>query len=154
MISEFVDHRREAIGERTAYLMVNMMQGVVNSGTGSRLRRIYGLKGEIAGKTGTTNDNSDTWFIGYTPSITAGVWVGFEDRYVHFSNSALGQGAASALPIWGLWMQKCLSDGTVGISENDKFRAPAGMTADLGCTGTEMSDGSKADDNQEEYYFE
>ena len=154
VISEFVDHRREAIGERTAYLMVNMMQGVVNSGTGSRLRRIYGLKGEIAGKTGTTNDNSDTWFIGYTPSITAGVWVGFEDRYVHFSNSALGQGAASALPIWGLWMQKCLSDGTVGISENDKFRAPAGMAADLGCTGTEMSDGSQADDNQEEYYFE
>ena len=86
VLGEFTNKKREAISEYTAYLMANLMQGVVNSGTGVRLRSKYGLKGEIAGKTGTTNDQSDGWFIGYTPSLTAGVWVGAEDRQVHFES--------------------------------------------------------------------
>ena len=86
VIGEFTNRKKEAISDYTAYLMANLMQGVVNSGTGVRLRSKYGLKGEIAGKTGTTNDQSDGWFIGYTPTLTAGVWVGAEDRQVHFES--------------------------------------------------------------------
>ena len=116
VLGQFSDRKREALSQRATGAMIQMMRGVVDGGTGARLRFRYGLKGEIAGKTGTTNDNSDGWFIGYTPSITAGVWVGAEDRYVHFSSTNLGQGANMALPIWGLWMQKVLKDGTLGIS--------------------------------------
>jgi len=154
VISEFTNRKREAIGERTAYLMVNLMSGVVNHGTAYRLRGTYGLTGEIAGKTGTTNDNSDGWFIGYTPSITAGVWVGGEDRQVHFNSLALGGGSNMALPIWGIWMKKCLKDGTLGISESDRFVAPAGMSLDLSCTGDEIEDAVDQQETQEEYYFE
>lgn len=144
VLSEFTNQKREAIGESTAYLMVNLMQGVINQGTGSRLRSKYGLTGEIAGKTGTTNDNSDGWFIGYTPSITAGIWVGCEDRQAHFSSLALGSGSNMALPIWGIWMKKCLSDGTLGISEMDRFIAPADISFNLNCTGGDIEDMSEA----------
>lgn len=135
VISEFTTRQREAISARTAYLMVNLMQGVVNQGTGSRLRWRFGLKGEIAGKTGTTNDNADGWFIGYTPSITAGVWVGCEDRQVHFQSLALGSGSNMALPIWGIWMKKMLKDGSLGISEYDRFSPVPGVDLNLDCTG-------------------
>lgn len=152
VLGEFNNHKREAISEQTAYLMANLMQGVINNGTGARLRSTYGLKGEIAGKTGTTNDNSDGWFIGYTPSVTAGIWVGGEDRQVHFQSLALGSGSNMALPIWGIWMKKCLKDPSCGISEQDRFIAPAGMDLDLSCTGSEdevTGGGSEAD-----YYFD
>ena len=125
------------------------MQGVVNHGTAYRLRGYYKLGGDIAGKTGTTNDNSDGWYIGYTPTITAGVWVGAEDRYVHFASTALGQGANMALPIWGIWMKKVLADGTLGISSNDVF--PAGVERSF-CNGDEGANAAKSD--LEEYYFE
>lgn len=138
VLSEFTNQKTEAIGENTAYLMVNLMEGVVRQGTGSRLRSRYGLLGEIAGKTGTTNDNSDGWFIGYTPCITAGIWVGCEDRQVHFESLALGGGSNMALPIWGIWMKKCLADGTLGLSENDRFLAPAGASFNLSCTGGDI----------------
>ena len=121
ILGTFSDRRHEVLSQRATGEMVQMMKAVVDGGTGGRLRFRYGLKGEIAGKTGTTNDNSDGWFIGYTPSITAGVWVGAEDRYVHFTNNSLGQGANMALPIWGLWMQKVIKDGTLGISASDVF---------------------------------
>ena len=121
ILGSFSDRRHEVLSQRATGEMISMMRAVVDGGTGGRLRFRYGLTGEIAGKTGTTNDNSDGWFIGYTPSITAGVWVGAEDRYVHFSNNSLGQGANMALPIWGLWMQKVLKDGTLGISASDVF---------------------------------
>ena len=150
VLTECTNRKREAIGERTAYLMIDMMKGVVNEGTGARLRWLYGLKGEIAGKTGTTNDNSDGWFIGYTPTITAGAWVGAEDRQVHL----LGDGARMALPIWGIWMKKCLADGTLGITSEDRFIPPVGMESDNpGCTGQE-GDVYDAADSQEDYYFE
>jgi penicillin-binding protein 1A len=149
VLGQFSDRRHEAISQRAAYAMVQMMRGVVDGGTGSRLRFRYGLSGAIAGKTGTTNDNSDGWFIGYTPTITAGVWVGAEDRYVHFSSTALGQGANMALPIWGIWMKKVLADGTLGISSNDAF--PAGTNVSF-CNGEEGADSAKSE--LEDYYFE
>ena len=152
VIGEFNNTKREAIGEHTAYLMANLMQGVVNSGTGVRLRAKYGLKGEIAGKTGTTNDQSDGWFIGYTPSLTAGVWVGAEDRQVHFESLALGGGSNMALPIWGLFMQKVLADGTLGIDENDRF-VPSGVKLDLNCDGSD-ADASHVAQDDESLYFD
>ncbi len=152
VIGEFNNTKREAIGEHTAYLMANLMQGVVNSGTGVRLRAKYGLKGEIAGKTGTTNDQSDGWFIGYTPSLTAGVWVGAEDRQVHFESLALGGGSNMALPIWGLFMQKVLADGTLGVSENDRF-VPSGVKLELNCDGSD-ADAAQTSQDDESLYFD
>ena len=155
VLSEFTNRKTEAISAETAYLMVNLMQGVINQGTGARLRSTYQLKGEIAGKTGTTNDNSDGWFIGYTPSITAGIWVGGEDRQVHFQALAQGSGANMALPIWGIFMRKCLADGTVGISEDDRFVAPADIRLNLSCSGGDIEDTTSAEGqtNEEDYYF-
>lgn len=153
VISEFSNHKREAISENTAYLMANLMQGVVNQGTGSRIRNVYQIKGQVAGKTGTTNDNSDGWFIGYTPTITAGIWTGGEDRQIHFQSLALGGGSNMALPIWGIWMKKILADGTLGISENDTFVAPAGVTVNLDCTGGD-EDASVSVEEETEYYFD
>ena len=152
-ITEFTNRKMEAVSEYTAYLMENLMQGVINQGTGARLRSVFALKGEIAGKTGTTNDNSDGWFIGYTPSITAGVWVGAEDRQVHFKSLALGSGSNMALPIWGYFMKKVYADPTLEISENDRFTAPAGITLNLSCSGGE-EDAGAASKTEENYYFE
>ena len=149
VLSQFSERKRAAISVKAAYQMIDMMRGVVDGGTGGRLRFRYGLKGQIAGKTGTTNDNSDGWFIAYTPRITAGVWVGAEDRYVHFTSTALGQGANMALPIWGLWMQKVLADGTLGISSSDAFVVPE-TAGSLSCTATPPTGGQTL----EEYYFD
>lgn len=151
VLSEFTNKKREAISDRTAFLMVNLMQGVINHGTGIRLRAKYGLKGEIAGKTGTTNDNSDGWFIGYTPSITAGIWVGGEDRQIHFQSLALGGGSNMALPIWGIFMTKCLKEGV--FSEEDRFTAPAGLSLNLDCEGGDIAEtGSRQ--NQQQNFFD
>ena len=153
VLGEFTNPKREAVSDYTAYLMANLMQGVVNSGTGVRLRAKYGLKGEIAGKTGTTNDQSDGWFIGYTPSLTAGVWVGAEDRQVHFESLALGGGSNMALPIWGIFMKKVLADGTLGVYETDRFIAPPGVTLDLNCDGSDADAEIKAEDD-DSFFFE
>ena len=153
VLGEFNNPKREAVSEYTAFLMANLMQGVVNSGTGVRLRAKYGLKGEIAGKTGTTNDQSDGWFIGYTPSLTAGVWVGAEDRQVHFESLALGGGSNMALPIWGLFMKKVLADGTLGVYETDRFVAPPGITLNLNCDGSD-ADAAVAAEDETDYFFE
>ncbi len=153
VLGEFNNQKREAVSEYTAYLMANLMQGVVNSGTGVRLRAKYGLKGEIAGKTGTTNDQSDGWFIGYTPSLTAGVWVGAEDRQVHFESLSLGGGSNMALPIWGIFMQKVMKDRSLGIYETDRFMAPPGISLNLDCDGSDADAAVKAEES-EEYFFE
>ena len=154
VISEFTGGKRDALNENVAYTMVQMMQNVVNGGTGGRLRSVYGLRGQIGAKTGTTNDNSDGWFIGYTPSITAGVWVGFEDRQVHFQSTALGQGSNAALPIWGIWMKKVLKDGTLGINEADSFIEPAGMALLPEIIGTVEEPKTSSEKKEEEYYFD
>lgn len=146
VVGEFHATKKEAIGEHQAYLMANLMQGVVNSGTGVRLRAKYGLKGEIAGKTGTTNNHSDGWFIGYTPTLTAGVWVGAEDPQVHFESLSLGGGSNMALPIWGIFMQKVVKDGTLGVTEEDCF-VPSGIKLDLNCTGDDSDAEASVDMN-------
>lgn len=153
VLSEFNARKREAISEQTAYLMVNLMQGVVNDGTAMRLRWKYGIKGELAGKTGTTNDQADGWFIGYTPKLTGGVWVGAEDRQVHFESLSLGGGSNMALPVWGIFMNKVLKDGTLGISEQDKFIAPVGMTLNLDCDGSD-ADAETSSGYDEESFFD
>ena len=153
LLGEFYNPKREAISEQTAYLMVNLMQGVVNGGTGIRLRAKYNLKGEIAGKTGTTNNQSDGWFIGYTPKLTAGVWVGGEDRSIHFESLSLGGGSNMALPIWGIFMKKVLQDGTLGLSEADRFVAPLGTTLNLDCDGSD-ADAEATEDEDNSFFFE
>ena len=159
ILGQFSVRRHKAVTARANDEMISMMKSVVDGGTGYRLRFRYGLKGEIAGKTGTTNENSDGWFIGYTPTITAGVWVGGEDRYIHFNSTSLGQGANMALPIWGIWMKKVLADGTLGISESDLF--PESVNGPF-CSGGGSSAGGTAGETLqpsdkstlEEYYFD
>ena len=153
VLGEFNNRKKEAISDYTAYLMANLMQGVVNSGTGVRLRAKYGLKGEIAGKTGTTNDQSDGWFIGYTPSLTAGVWVGAEDRQVHFESLALGGGSNMALPIWGIFMKKVLQDGTLGVYETDRFVCPPGISLNLDCDGSDADATASGTVAEDENFF-
>jgi penicillin-binding protein 1A len=152
VLSEFTNRKREAISEQTAYLMTNLMQGVVQGGTAVRLRYRYNLMGEIAGKTGTTNDNADGWFIGFTPTLTAGVWTGAEDRQVHFQSITYGQGAHMSLPTWALFMQKVIADGTLGVSASDRFIAPAGMDLNLNCD--EIDESVTEQREIEDYYFE
>ena len=94
------------MSEETAYLMLELMKGVVEYGTGVRLRFKYGFNHPVAGKTGTTNNHSDGWLIGLVPELSTGVWVGCEDRSAHFRTLTLGQGANMALPVWALFMQK------------------------------------------------
>jgi penicillin-binding protein 1A len=137
VLADFTPRKREAISEQTAFLMVNLMQGVVNEGTANRLRWKYIPEGQLGGKTGTTNDQADGWFMGFVPKLTAGVWVGAEDRQVHFEGLALGGGANMALPIWGIFMKKVLSDPSLGISVKDVFIAPAVYPEGLDCNGSD-----------------
>jgi penicillin-binding protein 1A len=144
--------KREAVSDQTAYLMVNLMQGVVNAGTGYALRSRFALTGEIAGKTGTTNNNADGWFIGYTPELTAGVWTGFENEQIHFQYIGNGGGSASALPIWGLFMQKVTKDPSLfRYYDKTTFDSPVGYDIDLSCTGdeTKSSTGHAAEQETE-----
>jgi penicillin-binding protein 1A len=112
---------KRVFSKQTAYYMTEMLKGVINEGTASRLRSTYGLSGEMAGKTGTTQLQADGWFIGYTPGLVAGVWVGAETPAIHFNSTLYGQGAAMALPIWAYFMQKCKSDAICKKQMNGKF---------------------------------
>lgn len=98
----------EVISTESANKMIVLLSGVVDGGTGSRLRFKYNLQGEICAKTGTTNRNSDAWFMGFTPQLVSGCWVGGEDRDIHFDSMRMGQGASMALPIWAIFMKKCM----------------------------------------------
>ncbi|MDR2937817.1 MAG: transglycosylase domain-containing protein [Prevotellaceae bacterium] len=119
----------EAISEQTAYLMTNLLQAVVNNGTAIRLRGMYSLPGQIGGKTGTTQSQADGWFMGITPQLAAGAWVGCEDRTVHFESLRTGGGSGSALPIFGLFMQKVYADKSLDISPEAQFEAPLNLRA-------------------------
>lgn len=123
IIETFIPNQNEAMSEQTAYLMLELMKGVVNYGTGVRLKNTYKFDNPIAGKTGTTNNHSDGWFMGITPELTTGIWVGCEDRAAHFRSLYLGQGANMALPIWALYMQRVYADSTLNISMED-FEPP------------------------------
>ena len=152
ILGNFAPRKRESISESTAYLMVNLMQGVVNEGTAGRLKWKYGMNGQVAGKTGTTNDQSDGWFIGYTPKLTAGAWVGAEDRQVHFESLALGGGSNMALPIWGIFMKKVIEDGTLGITLDDKFMSPPGLVLNLDCDGSD-ADATSTTTQSDDMFF-
>ena len=126
LLQRFTSYKEEAISEHTAYLMVNMLMGVVRGGTAIRLRASsfpYQLMNEIGGKTGTTNDHSDGWFIGVTPDLVTGVWVGGEVRSIRFDNMRLGQGSAMALPIFGLFMKSVYADKRINLTQ-DPFKRP------------------------------
>ncbi len=127
LIKNFAPAQKEIINANTAYKMIKLMRGVVDFGTGKRMRYRYGLKNDIAGKTGTTNNQADAWFIGYTPQLLAGAWVGCDDREFRFRSEALGQGAAAALPIWALFMRRVLADKNLNINPAATFKRPEGF---------------------------
>ena len=133
VIEKFTPQMHEIFSESTSYKMIYMMRAVVDGGTGGRIRSRYGLNMPMGGKTGTTQNNSDGWFMGYTPSLVSGVWVGGEDRSIHFDNIAQGQGATMALPIWALYMKKVLADSDLGYSSNEQFDIPSSFNANSGC---------------------
>ena len=126
IIAQFQPRMNEVISEESAHKMIYMLKAVVDGGTGSRLRFKYNLKGDIAGKTGTTNNNSDAWFMGVTPTLVSGMWVGGDDRDIHFDSMAWGQGASMALPIFALYMQKVYKDKRLGYSDQATFDLPEG----------------------------
>ena len=130
VIQRFSSEESEAMSELTAYKMVELMKGVVQSGTGIRLRSYYGFNNPVAGKTGTTQKQSDGYFMGITPDLTTGVWVGAEDRSVHFRSTQLGQGSHTALPIWAIYMKKVYADKSLNISKGD-FTKPNVPGVDL-----------------------
>ena len=133
ILADFRPIQSEAISEETAYLMIDLMRAVVDFGTSVRLRFRYNLTNEIAGKTGTTNNHSDGWFIGITPDLVSGAWVGGEERSIHFRGIGLGQGASMALPIWGLFMQKVYADKTLPYSTEAIFEKPAQLSVETDC---------------------
>ena len=153
VLEEFIPNSNEVFSEEKAYTMIQLMRGVVQEGTGSRLRGAkYKLNNQIAGKTGTTQHNADGWFIGLTPELAAGCWVGGEDRSIHFNSITEGQGASMALPIWGKFFVKVYADKTIKLSKSD-FTKPKNLDPNL-----EM-DCSKYDDqplegNTEENEFD
>lgn len=126
VLEEFFPVTDEVFSEEKAYAMIQLMRGVVDYGTGQRLRFRYNLRNEIAGKTGTTQNNADGWFMGLTPDLVAGCWVGGEERSVHFNSTNEGQGASMALPIWGKFFQKVYADPNLKISKNG-FIKPSSM---------------------------
>ena len=156
VLQEFRPESREVITENTAHLMCNLLEGVVNSGTGVRLRYKYKLTNPMGGKTGTTQQHADGWFIGVTPDLVGGVWVGAEDRSIHFQNLANGQGANMALPIWAKFLQKAYADSGLKMSGRP-FDRPAGISKRLDCDETiseaeakEMNKSLRED--EEEFY--
>ena len=139
----FVPRQEEAMSAETAWQMLTLMKGVVETGTGVRIRNTYKLINPIAGKTGTTQNNSDGWFMGLTPDLVTGVWVGAEDRSVHFRSTTLGQGANTALPIWALYMKKVYGDPDIKISMGD-FEKPLNYHFNFDCGSQQAA--TKADE--------
>jgi penicillin-binding protein 1A len=126
VISTFTPRMSEVISANSAYKMLVMLREVVNHGTAGRIRR-QGITADMGGKTGTSNNNSDGWFIGFTPSLVSGVWVGGENRDIHFDSMIYGQGASMALPIWVKYMKKVYADRSLKYSQGEKFQIPDGF---------------------------
>jgi len=140
IIESFVPDRKEAMSEETAYLMLELMKGVVESGTGIRLRLTYEFNNPVAGKTGTTQNQSDGWFMGIVPQLSTGVWVGCEDRSAHFRTITLGQGANMALPIWALYMRKVYNDPSLGFEMIDFDKPMSGFEIETDCERVEQAE--------------
>lgn len=126
-VADFQPRMTEVISEESAYKMIVMLQGVMNGGTGGRMRFRYNVKADMGGKTGTTNRNSDAWFISFTPSLSTGCWVGGENRDIHFNSMTYGQGASAALPVSAYFFQKVFADKSLGYSADEKFDIPEGF---------------------------
>jgi penicillin-binding protein 1A len=146
VIEQFRVEQTDAMSFKTAYRLIELLKGVVESGTGVRLKYKYKLTNPIGGKTGTTDNHSDGWFMGLTPDLVTGVWVGAEDRSVHFRSISLGQGANMALPIWAIYMQKVYADKDLDISMGD-FEAPENYQIETNC---KEEDFNNLDDNVKE----
>ncbi len=155
VISTFTPKKREAISEQTAYLMINLLENVVNEGTGIRLRYKYNFESEIAGKTGTTQNQSDGWFMGVTPNLVSGAWVGGENRSIHFEGITLGQGANMALPIWALYMKKVYEDESLQnlVSPKDKFEKPLNFNYILDCDEYRKKNRNLRDREKDDDFF-
>lgn len=134
VIATFTPQMEEVISAETAYKMLVMLRAVINEGTGGRVRSNYGITADMGGKTGTTNYNADGWFMGFVPSLVSGVWVGGDDRDIHFDGMTYGQGASLALPIWGKYMKRVYEDQSLGYSQSDRFKMPDGFDP---CAGSE-----------------
>lgn len=148
VLATFTAERNEALDPQTAYLTVELMKGVVDYGTGGRLRYKYNISYPVAGKTGTTQNNSDAWFIGMTPKLVTGVWIGGEMRSIHFNNMTYGQGAAAALPVWGLYMKKVYDDPKINFYKGN-FDRPANIDVELDCSKYQQ----EAEKDEYEYNF-
>jgi penicillin-binding protein 1A len=133
VISEFTPKIEEVISEEQAYMMLDLLQGVVNIGSGIGIRYTYQLTNQIGGKTGTTQNHGNGWFMGVTPNLVAGVWSGWEDQSIHFNTLGEGQGATIALPIFAIFLKKIYADPQFGIMEADMFDRPAGFNIELNC---------------------
>ncbi len=154
ILGTFSPQTTDVMSSVSSYTMLEMLQMVVNRGTASRLRYTYKFTGEMGGKTGTTDNNSDSWFIGVTPKIVAGVWVGGEDRSVRFVRG--GEGSVVALPIFGTFMQKVYGDSSIGISESDRFVRPVGAKS-IDCETVEqpsvsLESGSAENNDVDEFF--
>lgn len=134
VLETFAPQMDEVISASSAYKMLVMLRAVINEGTGGRVRSRYGITADMGGKTGTTNANSDGWFMGFTPSLVSGCWVGGDERDIHFDTMTYGQGASLALPIWGKYMKKVFDDKTLGYDQTEKFQLPEGFDP---CAGSE-----------------
>ncbi len=169
ILFQFVPETRDVLSEEAAYVTVNLMEGVTEHGGGHRLRTKgrekydpvfreimtgypYDLQNPIAGKTGTTQNQSDGWFMGMVPNLVTGVWVGAEDRAAHFASIAYGQGASMALPIWGMYMKSCYEDEELNVSQ-EEFEKPANLSYNLDCSKAKEKDPDKKVDDSDELDF-
>ncbi|HET6556051.1 MAG TPA: transglycosylase domain-containing protein [Prolixibacteraceae bacterium] len=153
LISSFLPEKHDAIDEHTAYLMIELMRGVVDAGSGGRLRwkpEYGGFKGQIAAKTGTTQNQSDGWFIGITPELVNGSWTGAELRSIHFEDLQSGQGASMALPIWGYFMRKVYADPNLPYKDGSVFERPVNFPVDINCDDPESIEQSM--DTSEDFF--
>jgi penicillin-binding protein 1A len=151
VLATFAPQKNEAISEQTAYLMVNLLEGVVTRGTAQRLRYRYQFTAPIAGKTGTTQNHSDGWFMGMIPNLVAGVWVGAEDRSVRFQTIGMGQGANMALPIYALFLERVYKDPRLGLSQTDQWERPLKFNyVNLNCDDIDPSMGGEI--SEDDFY--
>jgi len=152
VLEQFIPNSKEALSEESAYVIINLLEGVTEGGSGIRLRTKWGkypdnvatgypyeFTNPIAGKTGTTQNQSDGWFMGIVPNLTTGVWVGGEDRATHFKNITQGQGATMALPIWALYYKKLYADPELTISQ-EEFEKPENLSIQIDCVKVNEED--------------
>jgi penicillin-binding protein 1A len=157
ILYQFTPESKDVLSEEVAYVTTNLLQGVTEGGSGTRLKGTwqpsqmykeiitgypYGFTNPIAGKTGTTQNQSDGWFMGMVPNLVTGVWVGAEDRAAHFRSIAYGQGASMALPIWAMYMKSCYANEELGISK-DAFEVPLVLSINVNCGKVDQRNKSK-----------